>query len=136
MFESLSARLNGIFSHLRGRGKLTEANIKEATREIRLALLEADVNFQVVKDFVQRVREQALGQDVMRSLTPGQQVVKIVRDELTALMGSQHSPITMAPQPPTTFLLVGLPGFREDHLGGQACREIAGDGPAPVAGGG
>jgi signal recognition particle subunit SRP54 len=110
VFESLTAKLNGIFSHLRGHGKLSEANIQEAMREIRLALLEADVNFQVVKDFVQRVREQASGQEVMRSLTPGQQVVKIVRDELTALMGTEHRPLTMAPQPPTIILLVGLHG--------------------------
>ena len=100
MFESLTAKLDGVFSRLRGRGKLTEANIQEAMREIRLALLEADVNFQVVRDFVQRVREQALGQEVMRSLTPGQQVVKIVRDELTALMGDTHRPLTMASRPP------------------------------------
>ena len=79
----------GSFRAYEGDGKLTEANIQEAMREIRLALLEADVNFQVVRDFVQRVREQALGQEVMRSLTPGQQVVKIVRDELTALMGER-----------------------------------------------
>jgi signal recognition particle subunit SRP54 len=110
VFESLTAKLNGIFSHLRGHGKLSEANIQEAMREIRLALLEADVNFQVVKDFVRRVREQASGQEVMRSLTPGQQVVKIVRDELTALMGTEHRPLTMAPQPPTIILLVGLHG--------------------------
>src|SRR5437867_12498189 len=80
VFESLTAKLDGIFSRLRGRGKLTEANIQEAMREIRLALLEADVHFQVVRDFVQRVREQALGQEVMRSLSPVQQVAKIVRD--------------------------------------------------------
>ena len=132
MFESLSARLNGIFSHLRGRGKLTEANIKEATREIRLALLEADVNFQVVKDFVQRVREQALGQEVMRSLTPGQQVVKVVRDELTALMGSQHSPITMAPQPPTTFLLVGLQGSGKTTSAAKLSRKLQEMGRRPL----
>ena len=132
MFESLSARLNGIFSHLRGRGKLTEANIKEATREIRLALLEADVNFQVVKDFVQRVREQALGQDVMRSLTPGQQVVKIVRDELTVLMGSQHAPITMAPQPPTTFLLVGLQGSGKTTSAAKLARKLREEGRRPL----
>jgi signal recognition particle subunit SRP54 len=110
VFESLSAKLDSIFSHLRGRGKLTEANIQEAMREIRLALLEADVNFQVVRDFVQRVREQALGQEVMRSLTPGQQVVKIVRDELTALMGGEHRPLTMTAHPPTVVLLMGLQG--------------------------
>ena len=110
MFDSLSAKLDGIFSRLRGRGKLTESDVKTATREIRLALLEADVNFQVVKDFVQRVREHALGQEVMRSLTPGQQVVKIVRDELTALMGSQNTPLDLKGQSPATFLLVGLQG--------------------------
>ena len=95
---------------MRGRGKLTESDIKNATREIRLALLEADVSFQVVKDFVQRVREQALGQEVMRSLTPGQQVVKIVRDELTALMGSENTALDLKGQAPATFLLVGLQG--------------------------
>jgi len=110
MFDSLSAKLDGIFSRLRGRGKLTESDIKNATREIRLALLEADVSFQVVKDFVQRVREQSLGQEVMRSLTPGQQVVKIVRDELTELMGSQNTPLDLQGQSPATFLLVGLQG--------------------------
>ena len=132
MFESLSAKLDGIFSHLRGRGKLTEANIKEATREIRLALLEADVNFQVVKDFVQRVREQALGQEVMRSLTPGQQVVKIVRDELTTLMGSQHVALTMAPQPPTTFLLVGLQGSGKTTSAAKLARKLQEMGRRPL----
>ncbi len=132
MFESLSAKLDGIFSQLRGRGKLTEANIKEATREIRLALLEADVNFQVVKDFVQRVREQALGQEVMRSLTPGHQVVKIVRDELTTLMGSQHVPLTMASQPPTTFLLVGLQGSGKTTSAAKLARKLQDMGRRPL----
>src|SRR4029453_7809168 len=100
------AKLDGIFSRLRGRGKLTEANVQEAMREVRLALLEADVNFQVVKDFVQRVREQALGQEVMRSLTPGQQMVKIVRDELTTLMGEAHRPLPLDPRSPTVLPLV------------------------------
>jgi signal recognition particle subunit SRP54 len=132
MFESLSAKLDGIFSQLRGRGKLTEANIKDATREIRLALLEADVNFQVVKDFVQRVREQALGQEVMRSLTPGQQVVKIVRDELTTLMGSQHVPLTMASQPPTTFLLIGLQGSGKTTSAAKLARKLQDMGRRPL----
>ena len=132
MFESLSAKLDGVFSNLRGRGKLTEANIKEATREIRLALLEADVNFQVVKDFVQRVREQALGQQVMRSLTPGQQVVKIVRDELTILMGSQHAPLTMASPPPTTFLLVGLQGSGKTTSAAKLARKLQEMGRRPL----
>ena len=124
MFDSLTAKLNGIFSHLRGHGKLTEANIQEAMREIRLALLEADVNFQVVKDFVQRVREQALGQEVMRSLTPGQQVVKIVRDELAALMGTEHRPLTMAPQPPTVILLVGLHGSGKTTTAAKLAKKV------------
>jgi signal recognition particle subunit SRP54 len=124
VFDSLTAKLNGIFSHLRGHGKLTEANIQEAMREIRLALLEADVNFQVVKDFVQRVREQALGQEVMRSLTPGQQVVKIVRDELAALMGTEHRPLTMAPQPPTVMLLVGLHGSGKTTTAAKLAKKV------------
>ena len=109
MFESLTTKLDSIFSQLRGRGKLTESNIKDAMREIRLALLEADVNFQVVKDFVERVREQSMGQEVMRSLTPGQQVVKIVRDELSALMGGEHRPLSIASQPPSRVGISRLP---------------------------
>jgi signal recognition particle subunit SRP54 len=124
VFESLTSKLDSIFSQLRGRGKLTEATIKEAMREIRLALLEADVNFQVVKDFVQRVREQALGQEVMRSLTPGQQVVKIVRDELTALMGAAHRPLTMASKPPTVVLLMGLQGSGKTTTAGKLGRML------------
>jgi signal recognition particle subunit SRP54 len=132
VFEALTAKLDSIFSHLRGRGKLSEANIKEAMREIRLALLEADVNFQVVRDFVQRVREQALGQEVMRSLTPGQQVVKIVRDELTALMGGAHQPLTMAPKPPTTFLLIGLHGSGKTTSAAKLARYVQRMGHHPL----
>lgn len=132
MFESLTAKLDSIFSHLRGRGKLTEANIQEAMREIRLALLEADVNFQVVKDFVQRVREQALGQEVMRSLTPGQQVVKIVRNELTSLMGGEHRPLTMAPRPPTTILLMGLQGSGKTTTAAKLARTVREMGHRPL----
>ncbi|MEE8305460.1 MAG: signal recognition particle protein [Candidatus Tectomicrobia bacterium] len=132
MFESLSAKLDGIFSHLRGRGKLTEANVKEAMREIRLALLEADVNFQVVKDFVQRVRERALGQAVMRSLTPGQQVVKIVRDELTALMGDEHRPLSMASKPPTVILLMGLQGSGKTTSAGKLAKYVQSRGHRPL----
>lgn len=124
MFESLSAKLDGIFSHLRSRGKLTEATIKEAMREIRLALLEADVNFQVVKDFVQRVRELALGQEVLRSLTPGQQVIKIVRDELTTLMGGEHRPLTMSSTPPTLILLLGLQGSGKTTSAGKLAKHF------------
>lgn len=132
MFESLTAKLDGIFSRLRGRGKLTEANIQEAMREVRLALLEADVNFQVVKDFVQRLREQALGQEVMRSLTPGQQLVKIVRDELTTLMGEAHRPLTMAPRTPTVILLVGLHGSGKTTTTAKLAKKIQTMGHRPL----
>jgi signal recognition particle subunit SRP54 len=126
VFESLSAKLESIFSHLRGHGKLTEANIQEAMREVRLALLEADVHFQVVKDFVQRVREKALGQEVLRSLTPGQQVVKIVRDELTDLMGGEYRPLTLASKPPTVILLVGLHGSGKTTSAAKLAKTVQG----------
>ena len=110
MFDTLGDKLNAALGPLRGRGKLDEEIISRAMREVRLALLEADVNFKVVKDFVARVKERALGQDVMRSLTPGQQVVKIVHEELTELMGSGSSKLVFAGKPPTVILLAGLQG--------------------------
>ena len=110
MFDTLGDKLNAALGPLRGRGKLDEEVISRAMREIRLALLEADVNFKVVKDFVARVKERALGQDVMRSLTPGQQVVKIVHEELTELMGSGSSKLAISSKPPTVILLAGLQG--------------------------
>ena len=110
MFDTLGDKLNAALGPLRGRGKLDEEVISRAMREVRLALLEADVNFKVVKDFVARVRERALGQDVMRSLTPGQQVVKIVHEELTELMGSGSSKLAFAGKPPSVILLAGLQG--------------------------
>jgi signal recognition particle subunit SRP54 len=110
VFDTLGDKLNAALGPLRGRGKLDEEAISRAMREIRLALLEADVNFRVVKDFVARVRERAVGQDVQRSLTPGQQVVKIVHEELTALMGSGDSKLVFAGKPPTVILLAGLQG--------------------------
>ena len=100
MFDALSDRLQGALGDLRGKGKLDEEGISRAMREIRLALLEADVNFEVVKDFVAQVRERALGQEVLKSITPGQQVVKIVHDELTELMGSGSSQLAFSPRPP------------------------------------
>ena len=110
MFDTLSDRLQGALGDLRKRGKLDDEAISAAMREIRLALLEADVNFQVVKDFVGRVRERAVGEEVLKSLTPGQQVVKIVHEELTALMGSGDSRLAFAGRPPTVILLAGLQG--------------------------
>jgi signal recognition particle subunit SRP54 len=110
VFDALSDRLQSALGDLRGRGKLDEEAISRAMREIRLALLEADVNFEVVKDFVAQVRERALGQDVLKSVTPGQQVVKIVHDELTDLMGSGSSKLAFTARPPTVILLAGLQG--------------------------
>ncbi|MBA3364822.1 MAG: signal recognition particle protein [Actinobacteria bacterium] len=110
MFDTLSDKLQAALGDLRKRGRLDEEAVSRAMREIRLALLEADVNFKVVKDFVARVRERALGADVMRSLTPGQQVVKIVHEELTAVMGTGDSKLAFAGRPPTVILLAGLQG--------------------------
>jgi signal recognition particle subunit SRP54 len=110
VFDALSDRLQSALGDLRGRGKLDEEAISRAMREIRLALLEADVNFEVVKQFVAQVRERALGQDVLRSLTPGQQVVKAVHEELTALMGAGSSKLAFTSRPPTVILLAGLQG--------------------------
>src|SRR5438105_551286 len=110
MFDTLSDKLQAALGDLRGRGRLDEEAISRAMREIRLALLEADVNFKVVKDFVAQVRERALGADVTKSLTPGQQVVKIVHEELTALMGAGSSKLAFGGRPPTVILLAGLQG--------------------------
>jgi signal recognition particle subunit SRP54 len=110
VFDTLSDRLQGALGDLRKRGRLDEEAISRAMREVRLALLEADVNFEVVKDFVDRVRERALGADVLKSLTPGQQVVKIVHEELTSLMGAGDSRLAFASRPPTVILLAGLQG--------------------------
>jgi len=110
MFEALTQRLEAIFDRLRGAGRLTEENIQEALREVRVALLEADVNFKVVRSFVERVREKAVGHEVLQSLTPGQQVVKIVHGELVDLLGGAAHRLTMAPRPPTVIMVLGLQG--------------------------
>lgn len=109
-FEGLTDKLQGAFKKLSGKGKLTEADVKVAMREVRMALLEADVNFTVVKDFVKKVTERAVGENIMGSLTPGQQVVKIVNEELTNLMGGVNAKLTYSPQPPTIYMLCGLQG--------------------------
>ncbi|WP_175638858.1 signal recognition particle protein [Metabacillus schmidteae] len=109
-FEGLADRLQNTMAKIRGKGKVTEADVKEMMREVRLALLEADVNFKVVKDFIKRVSERAVGQEVMKSLTPGQQVIKVVKDELTELMGGEQSKIAVSNRPPTVIMMVGLQG--------------------------
>jgi len=109
-FEGLAQRLQGTLQKIKGKGKISEADVKEMMREVRFALIEADVNLKVVKDFIKTVSERAVGQDVMKSLTPGQQVVKIVKDELTNLMGGEQNPIQFARKAPTVIMMVGLQG--------------------------
>ena len=107
-FENLSERLDNAFKKLRAKGKLTESDVKEAMREVRLALLEADVNYKVAKEFTAKVTERAIGSDVMESLTPGQMVIKIVNEELTQLMGGSESRLAIANHPPTILMMCGL----------------------------
>lgn len=109
-FEGLADRLQSTMQKIRGKGKVSEADVKEMMREVRLALLEADVNFKVVKQFVKKVSERAVGQEVLKSLTPGQQVIKVVKEELTELMGGEQSKIAVASRPPTVIMMVGLQG--------------------------
>lgn len=123
-FEGLSERLQASLAKMRGKGKISEADVKEMMREVRLALLEADVNFKVVKQFVNDVKERAVGQDVMTSLTPGQQVVKIVHDELTNLMGAEVSPLTLANRPPTVIMMTGLQGAGKTTTTGKLANHL------------
>ncbi|MBU8877804.1 signal recognition particle protein [Bacillus sp. FJAT-29790] len=109
-FEGLADRLQNTIQKIRGKGKINEADVKEMMREVRLALLEADVNFKVVKEFVKKVSERAVGQEVLKSLTPGQQVIKVVKEELTDLMGGEQSKIAVSNRPPTVIMMVGLQG--------------------------
>src|SRR6266699_1679372 len=132
MLDSLSTRLQSIFDRLRGYGRLTEENIVEALREVRVALLEADVNFKVVKSFVDRVREKAVGQDVFKSLTPGQQVVKVVRDELVELLGGSGHRLAMASHPPTVIMLVGLQGSGKTTSAAKLARHFQKQGQHPI----
>jgi len=132
VFDALSDRLQNALRDVRGRGTLDEETISRAMREVRLALLEADVNFDVVKQFVAHVRERALGADVQKSLTPGQQVVKIVHDELTELMGSGSSQLAFAQRPPTTILLAGLQGSGKTTAAGKLALLLQADGRRPA----
>lgn len=118
-FEGLADRLQSTIQKIRGKGKVSEADVKEMMREVRLALLEADVNFKVVKDFVKKVSERAVGQEVLKSLTPGQQIVKIVNEELTELMGGEHSKIAVSSRPPTVIMMVGLQGAGKTTTSGK-----------------
>ena len=124
MFESLGEKLESVFRRLRGHGKLTEKNIEEALREVRLALLEADVNFKVVKDFIDRIKEQALGQDVLASLTPEQQFIKIVHAELVTILGGERTELNLAAAPPVVLMLVGLNGSGKTTTSGKLARYL------------
>lgn len=132
IFENLSDKLQSAFKNLTGRGRLSEKDIQTAMREVKLALLEADVNFKIVKDFVQRVSERAMGQDVMDSLSPGQMVIKIVNDELTALMGNTHEKIRISPKPPTIIMMVGLQGSGKTTTSGKLAAVLRKQGKRPL----
>jgi signal recognition particle subunit SRP54 len=132
MFENLSEKLQRVFKNLRGEGKLTEGNIQDALREIRLALLEADVNFKVVKELILNVRTKALGQEVLTSLSPTEQVVKIVKDELIRILGTGESKLRFASQPPSIFMIVGLQGSGKTTSTGKIARWLTKNGKRPL----
>lgn len=131
-FEGLAEKLQNTFAGLKGRGKLTEKDVKAAMREVKLALLEADVNFKIVKDFVKKVNERAIGEEVLASLTPGQQVIKIVNDELTALMGTTQSKIGFSSSPPTVIMMVGLQGAGKTTTSGKLGNILKKSGKKPL----
>lgn len=132
IFEGLAEKLQNTLSKLKGKGKLTEQDVSEAMREVKLALLEADVNFKVVKDFVKKVKERAVGVEVLESLTPGQQVIKIVNEELTELMGQTQSKLTFASKPPTVIMLVGLQGAGKTTTCGKLAGLLKRQGKRPL----
>ncbi len=131
-FEGLSSRLQEITRKIRGKARITESDLKEMLREVKLALLEADVNYKIVKDFISTIQEKALGQDVLKSLTPGQQVVKIVKDELVELLGGQTSQINFTPNPPTIIMLVGLQGSGKTTTAGKLANILRKQGKKPL----
>ncbi len=131
-FESLGDKLQAVFKKLKGHGRVGEKDIKEAMREVRLALLEADVNFKVARDFIVRVSEKAVGSEVMESLTPAQQIIKIVRDELTELMGSTESKLLVSPKPPTVILMTGLNGAGKTTTAAKLALHLKKQGKRPI----
>ena len=131
-FEGLSSRLQGITRKLRGKARITESDLKEMLREVKLALLEADVNYKIVKEFNNHIQEKALGQDVLKSLTPGQQVIKIVKDELVELLGGTESKINFTPNPPTVIMLVGLQGSGKTTTAGKLANLLRKQGKKPL----
>jgi len=132
VFEGLAEKLQDTFKKLKNKGKLTEKDVTEAMREVRLALLEADVNFKVVKDFVNKVKERSIGSEVLESLTPGQHVIKIVNEELTDLMGKAQSKINFSSKPPTIIMLVGLQGAGKTTTAGKLAGMLKKQGKRPL----
>ena len=131
-FEGLSSRLQEITRKIRGKARITESDLKEMLREVKLALLEADVNYKIVKEFITTIQEKALGQDVLKSLTPGQQVVKIVKDELVELLGGTESKVNFTPNPPTIIMLVGLQGSGKTTTAGKLANIFRKQGKKPL----
>ena len=134
MFDRLSDKLNAVFKKLKGRGKLNEAQVQEALREVRLALLEADVNYKVTKSFIERIKDRAVGEEVMRSLTPAQQVVKIVHEELTTLLGGESPRLDLSGKPPVALMLVGLQGSGKTTTAAKLAKRLKGPGPPALSG--
>lgn len=131
-FENLSNKLQDVFKQLRGKGKLTEADVKTAMREVKIALLEADVNFKIVKNFIKTVTERAVGTEVLEGLNPGQQVIKIVNEELISLMGTTQSQLTFAKRPPTVYMMVGLQGAGKTTSSGKLAGQLRKQGRNPL----
>ncbi len=131
-FENLSGKLQEVFSNLRGKGRLTEKDVKAALREVKLALLEADVNFKIVKDFINKVSEKAVGEEVLTGLNPGQQVIKIVNDELVELMGSTQSKLTFSSKSPTVYMMAGLQGAGKTTTAGKLAGQLRKQGKRPL----
>src|SRR5436853_2610929 len=132
MFETLSDKLQRVFKNLRGEGRITEEHLEEALKEIRMALLEADVNFKVVKQFTESVKAKALGAEVLQSLSPGHQVVNIVRDELVEILGGTHIRLNFSSQPPTVIMLVGLQGSGKTTSSGKLAKWLEKNGHRPM----
>src|SRR5438045_7007406 len=132
MFDNLSEKLQRVFKNLRGEGKLTAENMEAALREIRVALLEADVHFRVVKQLIESIKEKAMGQEVLSSLSPGQQVIKIVHEELVRILGTHQAKLRFANEPPTVMMIVGLQGSGKTTSTGKLARFLSKNGHSPV----
>src|SRR6187401_2783363 len=132
MFDNLSDKLQRVFKNLRGEGKLTAENMEIALREIRVALLEADVHFRVVKQLIENIKQKAMGQEVLTALSPGQQVIKIVHDELVHILGTHQAKLRFANEPPTVIMIVGLQGSGKTTSTGKLARYLSKNGHSPV----